>query len=58
VQWRVYFFEDYSETESLFVFKIHHSLADGIGLMLMYSNLVDTPNHEDFPKLTARIGFW
>jgi hypothetical protein len=40
------------------VFKVHHSLADGIGLMLMYSNLVDAPNKKDFPKLTAGLGFW
>ena len=39
VQWRVYIFEDYSATESLFVFKIHHSVADGIAIILMNFNL-------------------
>lgn len=33
VQWRVFLFEDYTPTESLFVFKVHHSVADDTALM-------------------------
>ena len=57
VQWKAYYFEDYSPTESLFVYKVHHSLADGIAIVLLNSNLVDEPRLADFPMLTPRIGW-
>ena len=34
VQWRQYFIPDYSATESIFIFKCHHSFTDGVGLIL------------------------
>ena len=34
VQWRVWLIEDYSKTESIFVYKFHHSVTDGIGSVL------------------------
>ena len=58
VQWRVYFFEDYSPTESVFVFKIHHSVCDHTALMLMLFNLQDSAKMPDIPKLTSRISFF
>lgn len=39
LQWRMYYFEDYSEHESVFVIKVHHSLADGIGFIFLASNM-------------------
>lgn len=39
LQWRFYIFEDYSPTESIFVLKVHHSVADGIAIILMNFNL-------------------
>lgn len=41
VQWRTYYFEDYSATESVYVMKIHHSLADGVSLIFFNSLLGD-----------------
>jgi hypothetical protein len=49
LQWRIYLIPDYSETESVFVFKIHHSVADGIALILMMFSLTDQPKLEDYP---------
>lgn len=56
LQWRAYYFEDYSPTESILVFKIHHSLADGIAIVLFYSNLMDGLKLEDMPRITVKIG--
>ena len=49
VQWRCFIIEDYNEHESVFVYKAHHCVADGIGFILMMSNLVDKPDVKDFP---------
>lgn len=58
VQWRCFLFEDYSPTESIFVYKAHHCVADGIGFILMMSNLVDSPDIKDFPQVTMRFPLW
>ena len=55
VQFRIYLFPDYSETEMMMVYKVHHSLADGIATILMYSNFTDKPNFNDFPKIFPRF---
>ena len=57
LQWRLYMIPDYSETESVFVFKIHHSLADGIAIVLMFFQLIDAPKLEDFPSIMVRFGW-
>jgi len=49
VQWRCWLFPDYSPTESMFVFKVHHCVADGVGLVLMSGNLGDNPDVKTFP---------
>ena len=49
IQWRIYLIPDYSETESVLVFKIHHSVADGIALILLMCSLTDHPKLEDYP---------
>ena len=36
LQWRLFLIPDYSPTESIFVYKVHHSLADGIANILMF----------------------
>lgn len=56
-QWKVFLIEDYSETESIFVWKVHHSLADGIALIMFFSNLCDNPKLEDLPPITVRFTF-
>jgi hypothetical protein len=58
VQWRAYLFEDYSETESVFVYKVHHSLSDGIGCILMLANLTDKPDIKTLPFMALRFAFW
>ena len=55
LQWRVYIFQDYSPSESVFVLKVHHSVADGIAINLMNFNLQDAPNIKDVPKITVGI---
>jgi hypothetical protein len=35
VQWRIWLAPDYSVTESVAVLKMHHSIGDGISLMLL-----------------------
>jgi len=57
LQWRIYLIPDYSETESVFVFKIHHSVADGIALILMMFSLTDQPKVEDYPSIMVRFGW-
>jgi len=57
LQWRFYFFEDFTETESAFVFKCHHSLADGIAIILMYFNLQDKPDMNDMPRIAVKFSF-
>lgn len=49
VQWRIYLFPDYGENESVMIYKVHHSLADGIATILMYFNLTDNPDVKEFP---------
>ena len=55
VQWRMYLFADYSATESVFVFKCHHSLADITAQILMLFNLQDEPKMSEMPHLTSNI---
>ena len=46
---------DYSETESVFIYKVHHSLGDGIASILMLFNLTDEPDFKDFPPIMMRF---
>jgi len=48
-QWRLFFVPNYSETESLFVYKVHHSLADGIANILFFNDMTDEPKLEGYP---------
>jgi hypothetical protein len=58
VQWRAFLIEDYSESESIFVYKVHHCVADGIGSILMCANLTDKPDVKTFPYMALRFAFW
>lgn len=58
LQWRLFFIPDYSETESVFVYKVHHSLADGIANILMFFQLTDNPKLSEYPVISPRFGFW
>ena len=55
LQWRLFFIPDYSETESVFVYKVHHSLADGIANILMFFQLTDKPQFSDYPMISPRF---
>ena len=48
---------DYNETESVFVYQVHHSLCDGIAIILMFFSLTDSPKVTDYPTIAPRIGF-
>lgn len=53
----MFYIPDYSETESVFVYKVHHSLADGIANILMFFQLTDSPKFEDYPSVMVRFGW-
>lgn len=55
IQWRAYFIEDYSDTESIVVYKFHHAMGDGISTILLFFNLVDNPDFRDFPSIMIRF---
>ena len=55
LQYRVTFIPDYSETESIFVYKIHHSLADGIANILFFNDMTDEPKLEGYPTILVRF---
>ena len=55
LQWRCFFISDYDEKHSVFVFKVHHSLADGIALALSMVHLNDHPRYEDYPNVLIRF---
>lgn len=57
LQWRVFFVPDYRPDESLFVYKVHHSLADGIAIILFFTHLTDNPKISQYPQLMKRFGF-
>jgi hypothetical protein len=50
VQHRSYFIEDYSETESVYVFKMQHCYADGLALVNYLYILQDEDNICQLPK--------
>jgi hypothetical protein len=58
VQWRAFLIEDYTPTESVFIYKSHHSLADGIALMLNLANIMDSPDVKTFPYMALRFPSW
>ena len=41
----------------MIVFKVHHSVADGIAIILMNFNLQDKPDIRDVPKITVKISY-
>lgn len=54
LQWRCYYIEDFNDKESVFIFKCHHSLADGVALVMMMCNLADNVKLEDIPKVVPK----
>ena len=58
VQWRCVLIEDYSETESVFVYKVNHSVSDGLGLMMMFSSFDDNPDIKNCPNMSIREPMW
>lgn len=57
LQWRVYFIPDYRPNESLFVYKVHHSLADGIANILFFNDMTDEPKVSGYPAIMIRFSF-
>lgn len=39
LQWKVWLVPDFSETQSLMIWKSHHVIGDGIGVLLLLSTL-------------------
>jgi len=46
---------DYSETESVLIYKVHHSLGDGVANILMFFSITDDSKIEDVPELVPRF---
>ena len=57
LQWRLFLIPDYNKNESIFVYKVHHSLADGIANILMFFSLTDDPHKEDYPAIMVRFNW-
>ena len=51
MQFKTIFIPDYTETESCFIFKCHHCLADGLGLLTLLMNLQDTYDVKQLPQM-------
>ena len=49
LQWKVFFIPDYRPNESVFVYKVHHSLADGIATILFFNEMTDNPRMSGYP---------
>lgn len=47
LQYKIYVVEDYSETESILVYKFNHALGDGLGLLNLLMNVQDGGLKED-----------
>ena len=58
LQWRLFLIPDYRPNESLFVYKVHHSLADGIANILFFNHLTDEPKLSNYPNIIVRLGFF
>ena len=56
-QWKVFVVPDFRKNESLFVYKVHHSLADGIANILFFNDMTDEPTMEGYPNLLVRLSF-
>ena len=56
-QWRCFVVPDYSATESVFIFKVHHVAADGISLMCMINDITDDPKVENYPNMRLLTPF-
>ena len=50
-QWRCFIVQDYSETESIFILKVHHTTADGMSLMCLMNDITDDPKVEGYPNM-------
>ena len=46
---------DFSPEESVFVFVIHHSVADGIANILMLNDVTDNPTIDGYPNIIVRL---
>ena len=46
---------DYRPNESLFVYKVHHSIADGIANILFFNDMTDDPKLESYPNILPRF---
>lgn len=48
-QYIVYLVPDYTPTQSVFIYKVHHSLGDGIANILFFNDMTDNPRLESYP---------
>ena len=60
---KVIWIKKYNETESIFLFKCHHCLADGLGLVTLLSNVQDNFDISQLPlmkrlTLKQRLMIW
>lgn len=57
IQYIVYLIPDYRPDESLFVYKVHHSICDGIANILFFNDMTDNPKVESYPNILPRFSF-
>ena len=51
VQYKGFYFLDYNEKESAYVFKAHHSMTDGLGFVSITANVTDNFDPSYIPKM-------
>jgi NRPS condensation-like uncharacterized protein len=49
--WEIYYQEEYLGYDSLIIFKIHHTLSDGMGMMNLLSSMTRTINSKESPNI-------
>ena len=57
IQLKFFIIPDYTKEESICVYKVHHSLGDGIANVLMFTHLTDKPSMNMYPNIMVRFSF-
>lgn len=56
-QWRLIYKENYQEDKSLLIMKIHHTVADGYGVLAFTASVADNPEEINFGHL-KKFQWW
>jgi len=54
-QWEIFYKENFNETQSMFVFKHHQALGDGVSLLNLFSGLCENYNLNDLNSRVIKV---